>query len=116
MPARARSSQQNLDRARLAGQGARVVRAEALAWLAGPAAAEAAPFDVVIADPPYEDAVGLLAKPGAASNRSSHRGRAWSPSTSGGTRRRPSVGLLASERERRFGETALTFYRRQEDR
>ena len=26
------------------------------------------------------------------------------------------VGLLASERERRFGETALTFYRRQEDR
>jgi len=28
----------------------------------------------------------------------------------------PEVGLLASERERRFGETALTFYRRQEDR
>ena len=26
------------------------------------------------------------------------------------------VGLLASERERRFGETTLTFYRRQEDR
>ena len=26
------------------------------------------------------------------------------------------VGLLASERERRFGESALTFYRRQEDR
>jgi hypothetical protein len=26
------------------------------------------------------------------------------------------VGLLASERERRFGETMLTFYRRQEDR
>jgi 16S rRNA G966 N2-methylase RsmD len=26
------------------------------------------------------------------------------------------VGLLASERQRRFGETALTFYRRQEDR
>jgi 16S rRNA G966 N2-methylase RsmD len=25
------------------------------------------------------------------------------------------VGLLASERERRFGETALTFYRRKED-
>jgi 16S rRNA G966 N2-methylase RsmD len=24
------------------------------------------------------------------------------------------VGLLASERERRYGETALTFYRRQE--
>jgi hypothetical protein len=26
------------------------------------------------------------------------------------------VGLLASERERRFGETTLTFYRRVEDR
>ncbi len=26
------------------------------------------------------------------------------------------IGLLASERERRFGETTLTFYRRQEDR
>jgi hypothetical protein len=26
------------------------------------------------------------------------------------------VGLLASERERRFGETALTFYRLQEQR
>ena len=26
------------------------------------------------------------------------------------------IGLLASERERRFGETALTFYRRQEER
>jgi len=26
------------------------------------------------------------------------------------------IGLLASERDRRFGETALTFYRRQEDR
>ena len=26
------------------------------------------------------------------------------------------VGLLASERERRFGETTLTFYRRAEDR
>ena len=28
----------------------------------------------------------------------------------------PAIGLLASERERRFGETMLTFYRRQEDR
>jgi 16S rRNA G966 N2-methylase RsmD len=28
----------------------------------------------------------------------------------------PTVGLLASERDRRFGETALTFYRRLEDR
>ena len=27
----------------------------------------------------------------------------------------PTVGLLASERERRFGDTALTFYRPTED-
>ena len=26
------------------------------------------------------------------------------------------IGLLASERERRFGESMLTFFRRQEDR
>ena len=39
-----------------------------------------------------------------------------SPSTSGATRRRREIGLLASERERRFGETALTFYRRRRRR
>ena len=105
----------NLERARLSGPGARVVRADALAWLAGPAAAEAGPFDVVVADPPYEDTTGLIRclesveshlAPGARVV-AKHFWRDPPPAT---------IGLLASERERRFGETALTFYRRQEAR
>ena len=105
----------NLERARLAGPNARIVRAEALAWLAGPAAIEAGPFDVVLADPPYEDLAALvrslelldpLLAPGARVV-AKHFWRDSPPAV---------VGLLASERERRFGETALTFYRRQEVR
>ena len=105
----------NLDRARLAGPAARVVRAEALTWLAGPAASGAGPFDVVVAAPPYEDTAALvrsleLLDPLLAAGArvvAKHFWRDPPPAT---------VGLLASERERRFGETALTFYRRQEVR
>ena len=85
-------------------------------WPAREAAA-AGPFDVVIVDPPYD---GPVAARRGRSRRVGPPARAAaagsSPSTSGATRRRPSIGLLASERERRFGETTLTFYRRQEDR
>ena len=105
----------NLARTHLAGDRARIVRAEALAWLAGPGAAAAGPFGVVIVDPPYAD-VGLLAstlkaldpllRPGARVV-AKHFWRDAPPAR---------IGLLASERERRFGETTLTFYRRQEDR
>jgi 16S rRNA (guanine966-N2)-methyltransferase len=103
----------NLERARLAAPGARVVKADAIAWLAGPAAAEAGPFDLVIADPPYEDTAALvrtleLLDPLLARGArvvAKHFWRDPPPAT---------VGLLASERERRFGETSLTFYRRQE--
>jgi 16S rRNA (guanine966-N2)-methyltransferase len=104
----------NLDRAHVA-ERARVVRAEALAWLRGTDGAGSAPFGVVILDPPYAE-TGLLA---AALE-------AVTPLVAPGGRvvakhfwRDPppaEVGLLASERERRFGETTLTFYRRQEDR
>jgi len=105
----------NLERARLAGPGVRVVKADVIAWLAGSAATEAAPFDIVIADPPYEDTAALIGTlerlepllAPAARVVAKHFWRDPSP---------PSVGLLASERERRFGETALTFYRRQEVR
>ena len=106
----------NLERARLAGRAPRVVRADALAWLASPAAAEAAPFDLVIADPPYDDTAALRPDASSASDPllapgarvvAKHFWRDPPPAT---------VGLLASERERRFGETALTFYRRQEAR
>ena len=105
----------NLARARLSGPAATVVRAEALAWLASRPASAAASFDIVIADPPYEDAATLTASlerlgPLLAAEARVVAKHFW---------RDPppvSVGLLASERERRFGETALTFYRRQEVR
>jgi len=105
----------NLARTHLAGERARVVRAEAIAWLHGPDAVAAAPFDIVIVDPPYAetgllaaalDALGPLLAPGARVV-AKHFWRDPPPARG---------GLLASERERRFGETTLTFYRRQEER
>jgi 16S rRNA (guanine966-N2)-methyltransferase len=105
----------NLARTHLGGPRAHIVRAEALAWLAGRDAADAAPFALVILDPPYTE-TALLASaleaiapsivPGARVV-AKHFWRDAPP---------PRVGLLASERERRFGETTLTFYRRQEER
>ena len=73
--------------------------------------AAAGPFDVVIVDPPYAEpellaaaleALGPHLAPGARVV-AKHFWRDPPPA---------SVGLLASERERRFGETTLTFYRR----
>ena len=85
-------------------------------WLAGPRPRAAGPFDVVIVDPPYAEPGLLVAALEALGPLLAPQGPGWSPSTSGATRRRPAIGLLASERERRFGETTLTFYRRAEDR
>ena len=104
----------NLERAHVADR-ARIVRADALSWLRGPEAAGTGPFGVVIVDPPYAE-TGLLAEalaavaplvPPGARVVAKHFWRDPPPAE---------VGLLASERERRFGETSLTFYRRQEDR
>jgi 16S rRNA (guanine966-N2)-methyltransferase len=103
----------NLERTGLAGPGARVVRGDALGYLASGAAADG-PFDIAIVDPPYA-AADLLARalvmlgdgakelltPGARVV-AKHFWRDRPPA---------SLGLLASDRERRFGETSLTFYR-----
>jgi 16S rRNA (guanine966-N2)-methyltransferase len=105
----------NLGRTHLAGERARIHRAEVLAWLAGPEAAAAGPFDIVILDPPYAEmellatALHALATHLAPTARvvAKHFWRDVPPAR---------AGLLASERERRFGETMLTFYRPQEDR
>ena len=103
----------NLTRARVADR-ASVVRADVLAWVRG-AGLSAGPFAVVVVDPPYGqpdlladtlDALGPLLERDARVV-AKHFWRDRPPAV---------VGLLASERERRFGETALTFYRRQEDR
>jgi 16S rRNA (guanine(966)-N(2))-methyltransferase RsmD len=105
----------NLGKTRLAGQRARIVRAEALTWLAGPEAHADGPFDVVIVDPPYAEPGTLVAALEALGPLLAPQGRVvakhfWRDPPPG------EVGLLASERERRFGETTLTFYRRAEDR
>ena len=100
----------NLARTHLGGERARIVRADAVAWLAA-----AAPFDVVIVDPPYAETALLVAALEAVEPRlapgarvvAKHFWRDAPPAR---------IGLLASERERRFGETMLTFYRRAEDR
>lgn len=102
----------NLERAHLADR-ASVVRADVLAWLRGSGSEAAGPFAVVVVDPPYGqpdllatvlEALDPRLAPGARVV-AKHFWRDEPPTR---------VGLLASERARRFGETALTFYRREE--
>jgi 16S rRNA (guanine966-N2)-methyltransferase len=104
----------NLGRAGLSAS-ARVVRRDALRWLESAAGED--PFDIAILDPPYAEGdllrrtLETLGRPDAplaphARVVAKHFWRDRPPAV---------IGLLASERERRFGETALTFYRRLED-
>ena len=88
-----------------------IVRDDVVDWLRDPIRGDEPPWDVVVMDPPYDDpgsvvdaldAVGSLLTP-AARVVAKHFWRDAPPAA---------VGLLASERVRRFGETALTFYRR----
>jgi 16S rRNA (guanine966-N2)-methyltransferase len=107
----------NLRATSLAGPGARVVRSDAVTWLGRPPPPDS-PFDLVIVDPPYAETDLLI-------RTLEVLGAAHAPLTPDARvvakhfwRDRPPdrIGLLASERDRRFGETALTFYRREEDR
>lgn len=113
-PAAVRVIAANLAHTHLADR-ATVVTADVVAWLRRPETASIGPFAIVIVDPPYAETTLLEATLGALDPLVREGARVvakhfW--------RDRPParVGLLASERERRFGETALTFYRRQEDR
>jgi 16S rRNA (guanine966-N2)-methyltransferase len=102
--------EQNLRAAGLAGD---VVRGDAEAWLGR---SGIGPFDLVVVDPPYAET--------ALMDRVLERLGAPDAPLAGGSRvvakhfwrdRPPErVGMLAIERDRRFGETALTFYRREE--
>jgi 16S rRNA (guanine(966)-N(2))-methyltransferase RsmD len=104
----------NLRSTGLAGPAAIVRRSEALAYLDDTAVRDGA-FDVVVLDPPYGEAglleaalerlgtSGLVAQGGRVVAKRFRR--ADLPAT---------IGLLASDRERRFGETTLTFFRRTE--
>ena len=105
----------NLAKTHLASDRARIVRQDAIAWLRGPDAAAAGPFDIVVLDPPYAETALLAAAVVALEPHLAPGARVvaklfWRDPPPAPT------GLLASERERRFGETMLTFYRRQEDR
>jgi 16S rRNA (guanine966-N2)-methyltransferase len=106
----------NLRATSLAGPNAQVVRADAVTWLGRPSLA-GGPFDVVLVDPPYAE-TDLLTRTLAS------LGDAGAPLSPAALvvakhfwRDRPPdrIGLLASERDRRFGETALTIYRRVEE-
>lgn len=103
----------NLARARLAGTPARIVESEVLRWLASEVSDQDGPWDVVIIDPPYDkpellasvlEILGgqprLVAATGIVVAK--HFWRDQPPDR---------IGLLASVRARRFGDTALTFYR-----
>ena len=102
----------NLRATGLAGPNATVIRWDVSRWLAEPNVEAAA--DLVLVDPPYAEtellgrvlaALGSPDAPLAADARvvAKHFWRDKPPER---------VGMLAVERERRFGETALTFYRR----
>ena len=112
---------ENLGLTGLAGPNARIVRADAVTWLRGLAASAGedadGPFDLVFVDPPYAERDLLARLLGILG--SDEAGRMLAPRARVVAkhfwRDRPptSVGLLASERDRRFGETGLTFYRRE---
>jgi len=103
---------ENLAGTRLAGRG-HVARADVLAYFHSRAALDG-PFDLVLLDPPY-------AEPGLIDAVLARLGSGEPPLvTPAGwvvakhfwrTPPRAVVGLLASVRTRRFGETTLTFYR-----
>jgi 16S rRNA (guanine966-N2)-methyltransferase len=106
----------NLERTGLA-DGALVVRRDALAWLAGPPVAPA-PFGSVVADPPYARASDLQ----AALERLADPGAGWLDGRAVVVAKHfwkddppEVVGALVRERRRRFGETALSVYRRNAD-
>ena len=105
----------NLKATALAGPAAAIVRWDVVRWLDEPHTNES--FDIVVVDPPYAE-TDLLARV------LERLGSAEAPLSPGARvvakhfwRDEPQqrIGMLAAERDRRFGETALTFYRRQED-
>lgn len=99
----------NLERTGLAAN-AHVERADASSWLRAARRRDESTITLAFVDPPYDDTKGLTDSlaglaPLLAPNARVVAKYFWRdapPST---------VGLLASERVRRFGETALTFYR-----
>jgi 16S rRNA (guanine966-N2)-methyltransferase len=115
-PGAIRTIEDNLAATGLAGANAVVARDDVPAWVRR-MASQLDAIDVAIVDPPYarpdllDATLELLGAGGSSSPLrpgaivvAKHFWRGGPAST---------IGLLASERVRRFGETALTFYRRE---
>ena len=100
----------NLERTGFGNVGrAKIIQTDAVTWLRQ----HEDVFDLALMDPPYDEPAILVAALEAIGPRLAETGRAvakhfWRDAPP------PVIGLLASERERRFGETALTFYRRRD--
>jgi 16S rRNA (guanine966-N2)-methyltransferase len=105
----------NLRRTRLGDRGI-VVRRDVPAWLAsGAADVAAAPFGVVVVDPPYDQPVEL----GQALERLGRADLGWLDTDACVVAKHfwkdvppAEAGELFRSRDRRFGETALSVYRR----
>jgi 16S rRNA (guanine966-N2)-methyltransferase len=100
----------NLERTGFANVGrATIVKADAIQWLG----TQSDQFGIAVVDPPYDEpamlvrALEVLGPSLTPDARvvAKHFWRTGPPAV---------VGLLASERARRFGETSLTFYRRRD--
>ena len=102
----------NLARTHTAGPGAIVVQADVLRWLAGASGPVSGPYHVALLDPPY-DRIELLteALEALAGGRLLNEPAVVVAKHFWKDRLPEQIGLLRSTRERRFGDTALTFYR-----
>lgn len=91
-----------------------VKRADALEWLRAQAASQGA-FDVIVLDPPYDEVDAPLAvvRAIAAAGRGAILAASGVAVAKHGRRTSMAarIGLLASIRERRFGESVVTLYR-----
>lgn len=104
---------ENLVRAHFAGPNARVVQREAITWLRSPDALAHGPIAVALIDPPYDQPELLQSALELLGADSSPMDVAAIVVAKHFWRDQPAdrIGLLASERTRRFGDTVLTFYR-----
>jgi 16S rRNA (guanine966-N2)-methyltransferase len=111
-PAALKVLERNLEATHLAGPAARVVAGDAIEWLIRPPTGE--PYEVILLDPPYDRSDLLV---GALRRIAEAGPDGWL--AAGGTlvvkhparaAPAPRFGLLASARERRFGESGLTLY------
>jgi len=100
---------------RTALEGGRVVRADVLRFLDGDVIAAGGPFSAAVVDPPYAETDLLL----SALQRIADPSRGWLlPGAVVVCKHawrwtsEPNLGSLERQRQKRFGETALTWYRR----